>query len=71
MAMALRQVPQVEKLVIVDVSPVNGRMSDAFTVYIDVMKKVENAGVVKQSKADEIMQDYISVIINLILFFIR
>lgn len=59
--MALRQVPQIEKLVVVDAAPVNSRMSPEFVTYIDVMKKIEQAGVVKQSKADEIMKDYISV----------
>ncbi|CAH1761705.1 7753_t:CDS:10 [Entrophospora sp. SA101] len=60
MAMALRQVPQVERLIVVDASPTNVRISDEFAFYIDTMKKVENVGVIKQSKADEIMQDYIS-----------
>ncbi|RIA98367.1 Alpha/Beta hydrolase protein [Glomus cerebriforme] len=60
MAMALRQVPHIEKLVVVDSAPVNARMSSEFFTYIDVMKKIEQAGVVKQSKADEIMKDYIS-----------
>ncbi|CAB4394823.1 alpha/beta hydrolase [Rhizophagus irregularis] len=59
-AMALRQVPHIEKLVVVDSAPVNSRMSSEFFTYIDVMKKIEQAGIVKQSKADEIMKDYIS-----------
>lgn len=59
--MALRQVPHIEKLVVVDSAPVNSRMSSEFFTYIDVMKKIEQAGIVKQSKADEIMKDFISV----------
>ena len=61
MTMALKQVPHIEKLVVVDSAPVNARMSPEFFTYIDVMKKIEQAGVVKQSKADKIMEDYISV----------
>ncbi|CAG8479313.1 12428_t:CDS:10 [Funneliformis caledonium] len=59
MAMALRQVPHIEKLVVVDSSPINTRMPSIFSTYVDVMKKVEQAGVVKLEKADKIMEDYI------------
>ncbi|CAI2184787.1 455_t:CDS:2 [Funneliformis geosporum] len=61
MAMALRQVPHIEKLVVVDSAPISTRMPPNFSTYIDVMKKVEQAGVVRLEKADKIMEDYITV----------
>ena len=72
MTMALKQIPHIEKLVVVDSAPVNARMSPEFFTYIDVMKKIEQAGVVKQSKADKIMEDYISVsfFLSLIILYI-
>ena len=69
MAMALRQVPHIEKLVVVDSAPVNARMFSEFSTYIDVMKKIEQAGVVKQEKANKIMEDYISVGFHYFLLF--
>ena len=72
MAMALRQVPHVEKLVVVDSAPVSARMSSEFSTYIDAMKKIEQTGVVRQSKADDVMKDYVPVgfflLINLFTF---
>ncbi|CAG8779721.1 2312_t:CDS:2, partial [Acaulospora morrowiae] len=59
MTMALRQEQQLDRLVVVDSAPVNSRISQEFKRYIDVMKKIEQVGVVKQSQADEIMKNYI------------
>ncbi|CAG8826277.1 28413_t:CDS:2, partial [Racocetra persica] len=60
MTMALMQVPQIDQLVIVDSAPIDARMSKEFDTYVEIMKKIEQIGVVKQSQADEIMKSYIS-----------
>ncbi|CAG8625109.1 11830_t:CDS:2, partial [Racocetra fulgida] len=54
--MALMQVPQIDQLVIVDSAPIDARMSKEFDNYVEIMKNIEQIGVVKQSQADEIMK---------------
>ncbi|CAG8679914.1 11165_t:CDS:2, partial [Scutellospora calospora] len=60
MTMALRQVSQIDQLVVVDSAPTNTDLSKEFYTYTEVMKKVEQTGVMKHSQADEMMKDYIS-----------
>ncbi|CAG8537092.1 4687_t:CDS:10 [Dentiscutata erythropus] len=60
MTIALMQAPQIDQLVVVDSAPTNAYISKEFSTYVEVMKKVEQAGVMKQSQADEIMKGYIS-----------
>ncbi|KAF0534977.1 alpha/beta hydrolase [Gigaspora margarita] len=60
MTIALMQVPQIDQLVVVDSAPTNTSISKEFATYVDVMKKVEQTEVMKQSQADEIMKGYIS-----------
>ncbi|CAG8766234.1 323_t:CDS:2, partial [Dentiscutata heterogama] len=56
MTIALMQAPQIDQLVVVDSAPTNAYISDKFNTYVEVMKKIEQAGVMKQSQADEIMK---------------
>lgn len=51
----------VERLVVVDMAPVDMILSSAFPKYIDVMQQIEEAGVKKQSEAEHIMKDVIPV----------
>jgi len=58
MAVALRKPSIVGNLVSVDNAPVDAALKSDFGKYITGMKKVEAAGVRKQSEADEILQAY-------------
>ncbi|KAI9144913.1 Alpha/Beta hydrolase protein [Paraphysoderma sedebokerense] len=49
----------VDRLVVVDMAPVDMILSSAFPKYIEVMQQIEEAGVKKQSEADHIMKNVI------------
>jgi pimeloyl-ACP methyl ester carboxylesterase len=57
MLVALRHPEVVERLVVVDVSPVTYRHSDEFRAYIDAMQAVDLASLGRRSDADEQLRD--------------
>lgn len=61
MAVALRDSARVEALVSIDNAPVDAALASDFGTYVTGMRKVEEAGVRKQSDADEILQGYVEV----------
>ncbi|KAK8001816.1 hypothetical protein PG991_014038 [Apiospora marii] len=58
MALALAQPTLVRDIVSVDNAPVNAILESSFGKYVQGMKRIEEAGVTKQSEADKILQDY-------------
>lgn len=61
MAVALRRPGGVGALVSIDNAPVDAALKSDFGTYVQGMRKVEEAGVGKQSEADAILQDYVDV----------
>ncbi|KAG0354895.1 hypothetical protein BGZ54_001421 [Gamsiella multidivaricata] len=59
MNMALRHV-DLDRLIIVDIAPVQVTLSSEFAKYVEVMKEIQKANVKKQSEADAIMKNYVS-----------
>ena len=57
MLVALRHPELVERLVVVDVSPVTYRHSDEFRAYIDAMQAVDLASLGRRGEADEQLRD--------------
>ncbi|RAL60180.1 hypothetical protein DID88_000804 [Monilinia fructigena] len=58
MALALQSPEMVEDIVSVDNAPIDAALLSNFAKYIQGMKKIEEAGVSKQTEADKILQDY-------------
>ncbi|KAI0472044.1 prolyl oligopeptidase-like protein [Xylariaceae sp. FL0804] len=58
MALSLGQPEMVHDLVSVDNAPVDATLSTNFAQYVRGMQRIEEAGVTKQSEADEILQEY-------------
>ncbi|TGO60121.1 hypothetical protein BCON_0038g00370 [Botryotinia convoluta] len=58
MALALESPEMVEDIVSVDNAPIDAALLSNFAKYIQGMKKIEDAGVSKQTEADKILQDY-------------
>lgn len=58
MALALRSPDQVSDITAVDNAPVDAILSRDFPKYVRGMKKIETAGVTRQSEADKILQDF-------------
>ena len=58
MTVALRSSHLVSSLVSVDNAPVDAALKSDFHKYVQGMRKIEEAGIKKQSEADEILQEY-------------
>lgn len=58
MTLALRSPELVRDLVSVDNAPVDATLSQDFARYVKAMKKIEDAGVSRQSEADKILAEY-------------
>lgn len=58
MTVALRSPQLVSALIPVDNAPLDATLKSDFGKYVQGMKKVEEAGVTKQSEADEILKKY-------------
>ncbi|KAK8041166.1 hypothetical protein PG994_014173 [Apiospora phragmitis] len=58
MALALAQPTLIRDIVSVDNAPVDAILESSFGKYVQGMKRIEEAGVTKQSEADKILQDY-------------
>ncbi|KAK0728012.1 Alpha/Beta hydrolase protein [Lasiosphaeria miniovina] len=58
MAVALREPDLIADLVSVDNAPVDARIKSDFARYIQGMKKIDDAGVTRQSDADKILEPY-------------
>ena len=61
MTLALRSSDTVGALIPVDNAPVDATLKSDFAKYVQGMKKVEDAKVEKQAKADLILSGYIKV----------
>lgn len=58
MALALHEPDLVANLIAVDNAPVDARLASDFARYIQGMKKIDEAGVTRQSEADKILEPY-------------
>ncbi|KAJ4020871.1 hypothetical protein NW766_002366 [Fusarium irregulare] len=58
MALALRSPELVSDIVAVDNAPVDVSLSRDFPKYVRAMKKIQEAGVTRQSEADKILSEY-------------
>lgn len=58
MVVALRQRVPIANLIPVDNAPVDAALKSDFGKYVQGMRRIEDAGVKKQSEADAILQDY-------------
>lgn len=56
MHLALRAPDLISAIISVDNSPNKTKLSEKFPAYIKYMQEIENAGVTKQSEADEILR---------------
>jgi pimeloyl-ACP methyl ester carboxylesterase len=63
MALALRDPDLVDTLIAVDNAPVDAALKSEFGTYVQGMRKVEAAGVKRQSEADEILKEFAPVCI--------
>ncbi|TKA80011.1 hypothetical protein B0A49_00711 [Cryomyces minteri] len=58
MTVALRSPHKIANLVSIDNAPVDAALKSDFAKYVQAMKRVEEAGVKRQSEADEILKEY-------------
>lgn len=58
MTVALRQKVEIGNLIPVDNSPVDAALKSDFGKYMQALRRIDEAGVRKQSDADEILQEY-------------
>lgn len=58
MTFALKYPDIIRDIVSVDNAPVDAALMGNFGKYIQAMKKIEDAGITKQSEADHILQEY-------------
>ncbi|KAK5012276.1 hypothetical protein LTR60_004464, partial [Cryomyces antarcticus] len=58
MTVALRSPHKIANLVSIDNAPVDAALKSDFAKYVQGMKRVEEAGVKRQSEADEILKEY-------------
>ncbi|KAI9158826.1 non-ribosomal peptide synthetase [Paramyrothecium foliicola] len=58
MTVALQEPDLIADIVAVDNAPVDAILSRDFPKYVQGMKKIDNAGIKRQSEADKILQDY-------------
>lgn len=58
MTVALRYQEKISNIVSVDNAPIDAVLLSSFGKYIQGMKKIEHAGITRQSEADQILEDY-------------
>ncbi|KAM0276358.1 hypothetical protein ACHAQH_006851 [Verticillium albo-atrum] len=58
MALALQSPGLVRNIISVDNAPVDAVLESGFGRYIEGMKRIEKAGVMRQAEAEEILKDY-------------
>ncbi|KAH9909807.1 alpha/beta-hydrolase [Xylariomycetidae sp. FL2044] len=58
LALALAEPDMINDVVAVDIAPVDAALGGPFGKYVQGMKKIEEAGVTRQSEADKILQEY-------------
>lgn len=58
MVVALQSPELVDNIVSVDNAPVDAAMQSSFGKYIQAMRRIEEAGVTKNSEADKILSEY-------------
>lgn len=58
MTLALKSPELVKDLIPVDNAPIDAALIGRFGTYIQGMKRIEEAGITKQSDADKILQEY-------------
>lgn len=61
MTLALLEPDLIQDIVSVDNAPLDAALNGSFAKYIQGMRKIEEAGVTRQSEADEILAAYESV----------
>lgn len=61
MTLALLEPDLIQDIVSVDNAPLDAALNGSFAKYIQGMRKIEEAGVTRQSEADEIFAAYESV----------
>lgn len=64
MTLALKRPDMITDIVAVDNAPIDAALLSNFGKYIQGMKKIEEAGITKQSDADMILKDYEEVCYN-------
>lgn len=64
MTLALKRPDMITDIVAVDNAPIDAALLSIFGKYIQGMKKIEEAGITKQSDADMILKDYEEVCYN-------
>lgn len=62
MALALRSPNLVRNIISVDNAPVDAVLESGFGTYVEGMKRIERAGVMRQAEADDILKNYEEVI---------
>ena len=63
MTVAIRSPDMIQDIIAVDNAPVNAQLGAQFARYVQAMKKIEAAGVAKQSEADAILKEIENVCI--------
>lgn len=58
MTLALQSPSLVRDIISVDNAPVDAVMESSFGKYVQAMKKIDSAGITRQSEADNILKDY-------------
>jgi len=58
MTLALQSPDIVNDIISVDNAPLDAALLSSFGKYIQGMRKIEEAGVVRQAEADKILKDY-------------
>ncbi|CRK48342.1 hypothetical protein BN1723_007984 [Verticillium longisporum] len=58
MALALRSPNLVRNIISVDNAPVDAVLESGFGTYVEGMKRIERAGVMRQAEADDILKNY-------------
>lgn len=58
MAVALQDPSSIANIISVDNAPIDARIESDFARYIQGMKKIDAAGITRQSEADKILEPY-------------
>jgi len=67
MTLALQEPDLIRDFVSVDNAPLDAALNGSFAKYIQGMRKIEEAGVTRQSEADKILTAYESVRVDVML----
>ena len=61
-----RKLPQelLSQLIVVDIAPARGEMSDEFKMYVRAMKTIEEKHVHSRKEADQVLRDFEKVRLN-------